>query len=141
VGEESFEIGSRKFSLTKVDAFKQFHIVRRIGPILVDLLPVIGQFGKIKDIDKLPQEQQMDLMLKMAVPFMIGMSKLSDPDADYVLQGLLSSVQVQQVAGNWARVYANGMMMINDIELPLMFQLASKALMFNLSGFFAVLPQ
>jgi hypothetical protein len=57
-----------------------------------------------------------------------------------VLFGLLASVEVQQAAGNWARVSSNSMLMIQDIELPILLQIAGRAFMFNLAGFFGALP-
>jgi|SRR5271165_6183686 len=135
--ERDFEIGGRKFKLNKVDAFKQFHIVRRIAPILSDLLPSIKDAQKIKQ-ENLSEEEKLEGLAKMAAPFMEGIAKLSDKDADFVLFGLLSSVEIQQPTGNWARVSTNEMIMMQDLELPVLLQLAGRAFMFNLSGFFAV---
>ena len=120
---------------------KQFHIVRRMGPILVDLLPEIQKLANLKNFDKLPESQKFDKVAKLAVPFMHGLSKLTDEDADYVFQGLLASAEIQQAAGNWARVYLNGTLMFSDLDLPILIQVAGRAFMFNLSGFFAALPQ
>lgn len=137
--DNKFEIGGRHFSLSKLDAFKQFHIVRRVGPILTELLPNLDALkvaGEAKnDSDRMKQ------LANFASPILDGLSKLSDADSEYVLHGLLSCVEVQQAAGNWAKVFANGFMMINDIELPILLQLAARAFAYNLSGFFAALPQ
>lgn len=138
--ENKFSIGTRNFTLSKLDAFKQFHIVRRVGPILSDMLPHLAQLKSFRedlgDADKLVQ------MGKLASPILDGLSKLSDADADYVLHGLLAAVEVQQAAGNWARVFIPGTgMMINDLELPILMQVAGRSFVFNLAGFFAALPQ
>lgn len=137
--ENKFSIGGKEFSLSKLDAFKQFHIVRRVGPILTQLLPHLNALSKLKedpsDPDKLAQ------LAALATPILDGLSKLSDADADYVLHNLLASVQVKQAHGNWATIYANGGMMINDLELPVLMQCAGRAFAYNLAGFFAALPQ
>jgi hypothetical protein len=135
-----FEIGGRKFKLNKIDAFKQFHIVRRIAPILADLLPAMKSIQGVTK-DTLSESDKLEEFAKIAAPLMTGLSKLSDEDSNRVLFGLLSSVEVQQGAGNWARVSTDSMVMIQDLELPLLLQIAGRAFMFNLSGFFAGLPQ
>ncbi len=137
--ENKFEIGGRHFSLTKLDAFKQFHIVRRVGPILTLLLP---NLAALKGASEATDESgRLEQMARVATPILEGLSKLSDADAEYVLHGLLSCVEVQQSTGNWAKVFANGFMMINDLELPILMQVAGRAFAYNLSGFFAALPQ
>lgn len=138
MNDREFEIGSKKFKLCKIDAFKQFHIVRRIGPILSELLPAMKNVGKNQA--SLSESEKFEDLAKFAGPVMSGISKLSDADADLVLFGLLSSVEVQQSSGNWARVATPSMLMIQDMELPVLLQLAGRAFMFNLSGFFAGLP-
>ncbi len=138
--EREFEIGGRKFKLCKISAFKQFHIVRRIGPLLSDLLPALKDASNIKNLDALPEGGKLEHFAKIAGPIMTGLSKLSDADADLVLFGLLASVEVQQAQGNWAMVASGSLLMIQDIELPVMLQLAGRAFAYNLSGFFAGLP-
>lgn len=143
MSDRDFTIGSREFKFNKIDAFKQFHIVRRIGPILSDLLPAMKGMSPVstKKADKLSSDDQLDLLAKFAAPFMNGISKLSDADADLVLFGLLSSVEVKQVSGNWVKVSTPTMLMVQDMELPVLLQIAGRAFMFNLSNFFTALPQ
>jgi|SRR5665213_626046 len=136
MNERDFEVGTRKFKLNKIDAFKQFHIVRRLAPILGDLLPVAHKLSKVSP-DQMGEDQFQALS-----PIMVGISKLSDEDANRVLLGLCSAVEMQQMpAGNWARVATDAGLMFQDLELSVLLQVAAKAFMYNLSGFFAVLPQ
>lgn len=141
MNDREFEIGGKKFQLNKVNAIKQFHIVRRMAPILTKMVPSIG---KIKDNEKSKTElsdgEKLEHIAEVAIPFMDGFAKLSDADSEIVLYGLLSCVQVQQ-AGNWAWVVVNSNLMFDDLDLPTMLQIAYKSFMFNLSGFFRVLPQ
>lgn len=135
-----FQIGEKKFKLMKIDAFRQFHIVRRIGPLLSDMLPAMAKIGKT-DVEKMSENEKLETFAKIAEPIMSGLSKLSDEDANYVLFRLLGAVEVQQTAGNWARVAVDSGIMMQDMELPVLLQCAGRALMFNLSGFFASLPR
>jgi cytochrome c551/c552 len=138
--EKNFELGGRKFQLSKLDAFKQYHIVRRVGPILSDLLPAMSK-AKADD-SKLSQEEKLENIANFLTPIMNGLSKLSDGDAEFVLLGLLQAVEVkQEPLGNWGKVAVNSMLMMQDLELPILLQLAGRAFFYNLSGFFAALPQ
>lgn len=137
----SFEIGERKFQLNKIDAFRQFHIVRRIGPLLAELVTSMQGIGKI-DEKSMSEEQKFEHFAKLAGPLMSSLSKLSDADSDYVMLRLLASVEIYQSQHNvWAKVATENAVAFQDIELPMMLQIAGKALMYNLSGFFALLPR
>jgi hypothetical protein len=139
MSNRDFEIGSRKFKLNKLDAMKQFHIARRVGPILADLLPSMGALKKTVSVAD-AEGDKLEGLAKALMPIMVGLSKLSDEDSQYVLFGLLASVEVQQSAGNWAKVSTESMLMINDIELPQLLQIAGRAFAYNLGGFTAGLP-
>lgn len=139
MSDREFSIGGRDFKLCKIDAFKQFHIVRRIGPMLSDILPALAQAKT--DSDKMSDADKLSNIAKIASPVMNGLSKLSDADSELVLFGLLQAVEMKQTSGNWARVSNNSMLMIQDLELPVLLQLAGRAFVFNLSGFFSALPQ
>ena len=139
MSDRDFSIGGRQFKLNKIDAFKQFHIVRRIGPILSDLLPALKDAKG--SADKMSEDAKLDALAKIATPVMSGLSRLSDADSELVLYGLLASVEMQQDSGNWARVCNGTMLMMQDLELPVLLQIAGRAFIFNLSSFFAGLPQ
>lgn len=139
MGDRSFKIGAREFQLSKLDAFKQFHIMRRIAPIMSELLPAMAQSKKTSAEDS-SENEKLEEFAKMAQPIMTGLAKLSDEDAELVLYGLLNAVELKQAQGNWARIASGRLLMFQDLELPILFQCAGRALMFNLSGFFGGLP-
>lgn len=136
----SFEINGKKFKLLKIDAFKQFHIARRVAPILGDLLPAFKDIQKVQK-GELSESEKLEEFAKILTPLLNGLAKLSDEDSNKVLFGLLASVEVQQDSGNWARVSNDTMVMMQDLELPILLQLAGKAFAFNLTGFFGELPR
>lgn len=139
MNERDFQIGARKFKLNKINTFEQFHIVRRLLPILGELLPVLG---KVQKLGKLDPEKMSEEQLQMFVPVIGGLSKLSDEDANRVLLGLCSAVEMQQQpANNWARVATSAGLMFEDLELPVIMQIAGRAFAYNMSGFFALMPQ
>jgi len=138
--DRDFSVNGRDFKLNKFDAFKQFHIVRRIAPILADMLPAMKDIQKVQNTE-LSETEKLDEFAKIAAPMMIGLSKLTDEDSNKVLYGLLSSVEIKQATGNWAKISTESMLMMQDLELPLLLQLAGRAFMFNLAGFFTALPR
>jgi hypothetical protein len=140
--ETEFEINGRKFKLNKIDAFKQTHILKRMAPILSELVPHLKEISKdAKEPEKITEADSWVMLSKLLGPAMTGLSKLSDADSDFVLHNLLASVEVQQSSGNWAKVSTPTMLMMQDLELPMITQIASKAFMFNCSGFFFVPAQ
>ncbi len=139
--DNGFELNGKSFKLSKVDAFKQFHIVRRIAPILSDMIPLMKSMQKVSKADELSESEKLDQFAEIAAPLMTGLSRLSDADADYVLYGLLSAVEMKQDIGNYAKVVNGSMLMIQTLDLPILLQLAGRAFMFNLSGFFDALPR
>jgi hypothetical protein len=138
-----FEIGGRKFKLSKIDPLKQFHVARRISPILADMLPAMKGLQKASGtFDQLPSDEKLDKIASVVGPFMKGLSQLSDKDAELVLFSLLQAVEVQQLpAKNWARVATDSMIMMQDLDLSVLMQAAGRAFMFNLSSFFQGPPQ
>lgn len=144
MSERDFEVGPRKFKLNKIDAFKQFHIVRRMGPILGDLIPVAQKLNKLKvsDESQMNEDQKFEAIATLSGPIMGGLAKLSDEDANKVLLGLCSAVEIQQQpAGNWARVATDAGLMFQDLDLSTLMQIAGRAFVYNMAGFFALLPQ
>jgi hypothetical protein len=120
------ELDGHTYRIGKLDARAQFHIVRRLAPVLGELAPAL-QGGK-GGLDALP-------LIATAV------AKLSDADADYCIFGLLKVVRRKQPNGlGWGQVSTDNLLMYDDIGMTQMLKLAWEALTFNMSGFFAALP-
>lgn len=141
--DRDFSFGGQDFKLSKINALKQYHLIRRIGPVLSELLPALKESAKLKegDIDSLPEGEKLELAAKFVTPIVGGLSKLNDADAEFVLMQLLCAVEMRQSTGNWAKVSNGQMIMLQELELPALMNLAGRAFMFNLTGFFAVLPR
>ena len=120
------ELDGHTYRVGKLDARAQFHIVRRLAPVLGELAPAL-QGGK-GGLDALP-------------PIATAVAKLSDADADYCIFGLLKVVSRKQPNGlGWGPVSTDNLLMYDDIGMPQMLKLAWEVLSFNMSGFFAALP-
>lgn len=142
MSDRDFSIQGKNFKLSKIDAFRQFHLVRRLAPLLGEMIPAMTKMSQTLKVGAdLSEEKKLEQISTIAAPLMTGLSKLSDTDADKVLFGLLSSVEMQQDTGNWAKVATESALMFSNLELPVMLQLAGRAFMYNLSGFFSALPR
>lgn len=133
--DRDFEIGGRKFKLNKLDAFKQFHVMRKLAPILSDLLPIAQKLTK--------QGASDEAYMESLTPIMNGVAKLDDSVAEFILMSLCHAVEIQSQNPpfNYARVSQNGMLMFQDLNLLMLFQIAIKAFMFNMTDFLALTPQ
>ena len=137
-----FEINGRKFKVGKLNAFKQFHIVRRISPVLADLLPAIKDFQRFQKVQgNKTEDQKLDEVATVLGPILTGFSKLKDADSEFVLLGLLSVAEMNGPGPGWSKVATDSMLMIQDLELPILLQIAGRVFLENLASFFRVLPQ
>lgn len=117
-----FEIGGNTYRSGKMDTFKQFHVSRRLVPILGNVAVAVGGEASFDDLVQ---------------PLMHGIASMTDADCDFILEACLKVVQRQQ--GNaWSPVYAgtNQALMFDDIDMSAMLQIAGKVIQDNLSGFF-----
>ena len=141
MSDKDFTINGTEYKVSKIDAMKQFHIVRRISPILAELAPSMSQIARMAKGDAKSEADKFEEFAKILAPIFLGLAKLSDTDANYVLYGLLGAIEKKQPTGNWAKLAQGDQLMFHDMELPIMLQAAGRAFAFNLSSFFAVLPQ
>lgn len=120
-----FELKGVGYRVQKLDARRQFHIMRRLSPMLAELAAAV----------------QADAGLENALaPLANALASLTDADADYCLFGLLQSVQRKQ-NGTWSKVAVENNLMFADLEMQAMLQIAFKAFQFNFADFFQSLPQ
>lgn len=138
MSDRDFSIGDMRFKLNKIDVFKQFHIARRLSPIMSEIIAVAPKIKGLKE--DLAESEKLDAIAQLAKPIMDGFSKLSDQDANFVLMNLCSAVEVQQ-ASNWSRISNGEVLMFNTFELPTLLQIAGRSFMYNIAGFFTIAPQ
>lgn len=121
------ELGGQTYRIGVIDAISQFHIARRLAPILGDLVPLVKE-GRANGLEAL-------------APMAASLARLSDADANYCLFGLLKVVQRKQPNGlGWGPVSTGEQLLYADLTMPAMLQLAGQAFSHNLAGFFDALP-
>jgi hypothetical protein len=120
-----FETKGHTYRVGRMDAKRQFHVLRRMGPIMPGLMALDG---KGLDADEDAQAALGALTTALA--------EIQDVDMDYILDSCLAVAERKQPAGGWARVSTGGALMFEDIDMAVMLQIAWQALQHNLSGFF-----
>lgn len=117
------EINGNLYRIGHMDARKQFHVSRRLAPLLAGLGSALA-------------DKKSDLAATFQ-PIAEALSKMSNEDMDYVLDNCLAVVSRQQ-GNQFAPVMSRGGgMMFEDIDLPTMMQLAIAVIRENLGGFFS----
>jgi len=131
----TFEVSGKKYSADKLDAMKQFHIVRKLGPIIAGLLPA---GVAMKDMSAFLEKETASVLPGIAE----ALARLKDEDADFILYGLLSVVKQEQPNGlGWAPVSSGNQMMYQNISMPDMLKIAFQSGQHNFRDFFSALPQ
>lgn len=150
-----FEVNGVAYRAAKMDAFKQFHVARRLAPVLsglVGLLATVGtpdenapegepQAAQDGDSAVAATKPPVDA-IQALTPLAEALANMSDEHADYVLKECLRVVTRGLDGGTgWAPVtLRNGALVDTDMDMGTMLQIAFHVIRDNLSGFFAALP-
>lgn len=142
-------IGANEYRIGKLPPMKQFHVARRLAPLIAALggaaLSLPNDAPAMKPAgDEAPAQESDDkalgTMLKLAQPLLDVISKLSDEDSEYVVNICLGACSRKQ-GNQFAKVMtANNRLMFEDIELPELMQLTAAVIKENLGNFFREPP-
>lgn len=114
------KIAEKEYELGKLTARQQFHLVRKLAPILACIVPTNGP---VKSEDMI-----MSIAQKLC--------DMKQEDVDYVIT-LCMSVVKRLEGKHWAVVQAPGTdrLMFEDIDGPTLFKIAMDVIEVNLSNF------
>ena len=106
-----FEHNGQQYKAEKLPAMQQFHVSRKVGPLVPPLVPIfleIARSGAFGDIGttvagKTPALDLSKLSALMQ-PFMDGLASMKDEDAEYVLATCLLAVR-RKVGDAWQPVW------------------------------------
>jgi hypothetical protein len=130
---EPITVAGKAYRAGKLSALKQFHVVRRLGPMLV----VAGVSVQMLNTG---MKTDLDDMVRMAGPVMEFLAKMSDEDVDYVLMTCLQVAQRgTDAAGQtvWSNVIApdGKTLMFDDLDMPAMVRVVLEVLKHNMANF------
>jgi hypothetical protein len=138
--DNAFSFNNKEFKLNKINALKQYHITRRISPLLGEIIPVFSKIAK-SNTENLAEDEKIEHMILLAEPLLKGFAKMSEADSEKLLHDLLMSVEMKQPSGNWAKLSNGDSLMFADLDLKTLLVAAGRVFMFNLSDFFVALQR
>lgn len=125
------EIDGNRYRIGRLNAIKQFHVSRRIAPIIPTLIPV---FIKLKVAGELTGD--FAGLAGVVQPFADGIAAMSDEDSEFILSSCLS-VARRAVNDKWTPVWsaqANDCM-FDDMDLGVLMHIAIRVIQDNLAPF------
>jgi len=130
------EINGISYQIGKLDAFKQFHLARRITPMFATLAVASQNFEGLGEGEK-PSLWQ--IVEKLAGPISEELAKKSDEEMDHILWPCLAAVRRKVAGDHWMPLKAAGAnrLMYEDIDGLVLVRLAVEVIKENLAGFFS----
>ena len=129
------EINGHEYRVGKLSAMAQFHVSRRIAPILPTLIPIFLKMSR-KDPKEAGIFEDLDGLSSVLQPFADGIAAMSDQDSEHVFTSCLSVVSRQ--AGNsftpiWNQQHQA--CLFDDIDLSVMIKLVVEVIKDSLQPF------
>lgn len=138
------EIGGNTYRINSMSAMTQFHVMRKLGPVLPGIVPVLAQAAAAlpqadgqEDGSAMATVDGVAAIAMAARPLLDGLAAMADADAEYVINHCLSAVMRRDAGGkSWSAVSRDGVTMFDDIDLMASMHLVWAVLRENYTGFF-----
>ena len=138
------EIGGNAYRINSMSAMTQFHVMRKLGPVLPGIVPVLAQAAAAlpqvdgqEDGGAMTTVDGVAAIAMAARPLLDGLAAMADADAEYVINHCLSAVMRRDPGGkSWNAVSRDGVTMFDDIDLMASMQLVWAVLRENYTSFF-----
>lgn len=127
-----FEINGIKYRISKLDAFKQFHVTRKIAPIVPTLIPIFVRFTADKKLS-----DDIGALSELLGPFADGIAEMSDEASEYVIATCLGACQRSTGPNGWTAVWSKqaNQCMFDDMDLGAIMQVVIKVVQDSLGPF------
>lgn len=156
-----FEVNGKLYRVGKLDAIKQLHLARKIGPIVAKIAPqFIGVANserpqpngdnQIEAEAEIPQEGPVPLpgatsltdTIKLIEPVLDALADMKDEDVNYITRLCLSVTKRQEGPNAWMSPWnANaGRFQFDDIDMNVLVQICLNVIQENIGGFLAANP-
>lgn len=126
-------INGMNFSIGKLNAMQQLHLVRRIAPIATSLIEAVGT-GNLKQATERTEEENAAALAAMVGPLSEAAAALPEADVDWIMGTCLGVVE-RDMGANFAPVAIRGTIMQEDLPLPVLLQLVAAVVKENLGTF------
>ena len=135
---ELITIGEHEYSIGRLNALDQFHVSRKIAPIIPTLMPIISEVAKgdlTKTIESIELGDNNELgslepLAQALEPFMEAFAKMSEEDVNYIIHKCLSVVK------RGSSVVCRGQsIMFDDLDMEQILPLVVAVIRVSLSNF------
>lgn len=128
-----FELGTKQYRAEKLNAFQQFHVSRKIAPLIPALIPVFLSVSQMKG----GLQQNLPTIAGLLQPFADGIAALPDDAAEYVMSTCLSVVRRRTDGETWAPVWSSSAksVMFDDMDLGGLMPIVMRVIQENLGPF------
>lgn len=135
---ELITIGEHEYSIGRLNALDQFHVSRKIAPIIPTLMPIISEVAKgdlTKTIESIELGDNNELVslepLAQALePFMEAFAKMPEDDVNYIIHKCLSVVK------RGSSIVCRGQsIMFDDLDMGQILPLVVAVIRVSLSNF------
>lgn len=132
-------INGHNYDIGKLNAKQQFHVVRRLSPLLSKATDMLQAAQKLSATATPTDEESLQVLGAAGE----ALAALPEQDVDYIIGACLSLARRQSQGGTgWCPLTtAGGDLMFNDMPMPEMMQLVFAVLRESLGDFFNALPQ
>lgn len=132
-----FKIGTDTFRIGKLNAFQQFHLSRKIAPIIPTMLPLFSRLQSAagEGVSN-PLTGDLGMLGELMQPFADGIAGMPDESAEFILSTCLGAVKRQQ-GNSWFDVWnaSQNVCMFDDIDLGVMIRLSVRVITESLGPF------
>lgn len=122
------EVGGKKYRVGKLDLMMQWHMTRRLAPVLaaagISLAMLSEGSKKLSLIDFLPS----------LGPIANIMSMMTDEQSNYIIYNCLDVV-MRKEGDQWAKLTNGQVLMYQDLDLAMMLRLVVEVLKHSLENF------
>lgn len=130
---EELELAGTWYRTGKLDAFKQFHLFRK-------LMPLFSGMGETAATNLAVAANGGDTSASRwsaLGPIANAVADMSQQDSEFIIKTCLAVCQRKNPVGQWVRVTTQqGDLMFDDIDLQVMLQLSFAVIQDNLATFF-----
>lgn len=128
------EFAGNRYSIGRLDAMRQFHVARRVAPVLTRLASAGGLsalMGAVGGDDEALAAKLIPIMEEASTV----VSEMKDSEVEYVIFTCLSVVTRFSGTG-WAPVSRGNQLMFADIDMSAMMRLTVETIKENMGDFF-----
>ncbi|WP_110993115.1 phage tail assembly chaperone [Pseudomonas sichuanensis] len=131
-----FQLGDNTYRISKLSVFNQWHLSRKVAPIIPTLIPVFVKLQQASGVS--PLSGDLAGMAELITPFADGIANMDNESSEFILSTCLSVVQRKQ-GDAWVPIWSNkgAVCMFDDIDLGSMIQLCFRVIKESLGPFFS----